>query len=97
MPLLFPKFTSAAEVIQIISLAVIPTTINYMYISKFLGSENNKVVLISSGIYVIVQLLGIFILGHLFGIRGITSAFVLAASSESLFLFSMDRFAKKTN
>jgi len=95
MPVLFPKFTNAAEVIQIISLAVIPTTINYMYISKFLGSENNKVILISSGIYLIIQILGILILGQLFGIRGITSSFVLAASSESLFLFSIDRLTKK--
>jgi O-antigen/teichoic acid export membrane protein len=95
MSLLFPKFTSAADVIQIISFAVIPTTINYMYISKFLGSENNKIVVMSSGIYVLVQVTGIFMLGHLFGIRGVTSAFVLAASAESLFLFIMDRFSRK--
>ncbi|HEV2193266.1 MAG TPA: hypothetical protein VGR54_06585 [Nitrosopumilaceae archaeon] len=95
MPLLFPKFTNAGEVIRIISLAVIPTTINYMYISKFLGSENNKIVVISSGIYVIVQISGIFVLGHLFGIRGVTSAFVLATAAESLFLFIMDRHSRK--
>jgi O-antigen/teichoic acid export membrane protein len=97
MPLLFPKFTNAAEVIQIISLAVIPTTINYMYISKFLGAENNRVILISSVIYIIVQISGILILGKLFGIKGITSSYVLAASSESLFLFSIDRFTKKSS
>jgi O-antigen/teichoic acid export membrane protein len=95
MPLLFPKFISAGEVIQIMSLAVIPITINYMYISKFLGSENNRIILISSGIYVATQISGIFILGNLFDIRGIASAFVLAASAESLYLFIMDHFSKK--
>jgi len=95
MPILFPKFINAGEVIQIVGLAVVPTTINYMYISKFLGSENNKIILISSGIYVAVQISSIFILGNMFNVRGISAAFVLAASVESLFLFIMDRFSKK--
>ena len=94
MPVLFPKFISAGEVIQIVSFAVIPITINYMYISKFLGSENNKIVVISSIIYAVTQISGIVILGNLFDIRGIAIAFVLAASLEALFLFIMDHFNK---
>jgi len=95
LPVLFPKFTEAVEVIQIISFAIIPSSINLMYISKFLGKEKSKVVLAGSGIYLLVQILGILILGQLFGVNGVAAALVLATSSESIFLISIDRFFQK--
>ena len=95
LPVLFPKFTEAVEVIQIISFAIIPSSINLMYISKFLGKEKSKVVLSGSGIYLLVQILGILILGQLFGVNGIAVALVLATASESIFLISIDRFFQK--
>lgn len=95
LPVLFPKFTEAVEVIQIISFATIPSSINLMYISKFLGKEKSKVVLAGSGIYLLVQILGILILGQLFGVNGVATAFVLAIVSESIFLISIDRFFQK--
>ena len=95
LPVLFPKFTEAVEVIQIISFAIIPSSINLMYISKFLGKEKSKVVLAGSGIYLLVQILGILILGQLFGVNGVAAAFVLATASESIFLISIDRFFQK--
>lgn len=95
LPVLFPKFTEAVEVIQIISFAIIPSSINLMYISKFLGKEKSKVVLAGSGIYLLVQILGILILGQLFGVNGVAAALVLATASESIFLISIDRFFQK--
>ena len=91
LPVLFPKFTHAIEVIQIISLATIPATINLMYISKFLGVENSKIVLKGSGIYLAVQILSILVLGKLFSINGVAAALVLANSAETIFLVSMIR------
>ena len=63
LPILFPKFTEAIEVIQIVSISVIPSTINLIYISKFLGNELSKIVLIGSGIFLSVQIVSILILG----------------------------------
>jgi len=97
LPIFFPKFTEAADIIRIVSLAVIPVTINLMYISKFLGDEKSKIVLIGSGIYLLVLVLGIIILGDLFGVNGIASSLVLAAGSESAYLVTVSRFVKGGN
>jgi len=95
LPVLFPKFKEAIEVIQIISLAIIPISINLVYTSKFLGNGKSKVILVGSGIYLLVQILGILFLGKLYGINGVSAALVLAATSESVYLVTIDRFIKK--
>ena len=91
LPILFPKFTEAIEVIQIVSISVIPSTINLMYISKFLGNELSKIVLIGSGIFLAVQIISIFVLGELIGVNGVAIALVLGSSSEAIFLVSVNR------
>lgn len=95
LPILFPKFTQAIEVIQIISLAIIPSSINLMYISKFLGKENSKIVLTGSGIYLTTQILSIYFLGQFFGISGIAASVVLAASSEAIFLITISKIIRE--
>lgn len=95
LPVLFPKFIKAVEVIQIVSLAIIPSTINLTYISKFLGNENSKIVMIGSGIYLLTQITSIFILGQYFGVYGISAAIVLATSSESIFLIIINKITDK--
>ncbi len=95
LPVLFPQFKEAIEVIQIISLAIIPFSINLVYTSKFLGNGKSKVILVGSGIYLLVQILGILFLGQLYGINGVSAALVLAATSESVYLVITDRFIKK--
>ena len=95
LPILFPKFIEAIGVIQIISLAVVPSTLNLVYISKFLGEEKSRIVLIGSGIYLSVQIISIVILGQFFGISGIAASIVLASSSEAIFLVSMNKLSIK--
>ena len=95
LPILFPKFTEAIEVIQIVSISVIPSTINLIYISKFLGNELSKIVLIGSGIFLSIQIVSILILGELFGVNGIALALVLGASSEAIFLITVNRLIYK--
>ena len=41
----FPEFLDAVKIVQIISIAIIPGTINFLYISKFLGIEKTRIVL----------------------------------------------------
>ena len=95
LPILFPKFTHAIQVIQIISLATIPNSINLMYISKFLGKEKSRIILIGSGIYLLIQILSILVLGKLFGVNGVAIALVLAATAESIFLITTNRLLQK--
>ena len=92
--LMFPKFLDAVIIIQIISLAVIPGTINYMYISKFLGNLQNKVVLISSGVFLSTIIIGIRVLGELYDVHGIAVAFVLAGTLEAIFLIICNKYYK---
>ena len=87
IPILFSEFTEAVKIVQIMSISIIPITINYMYISKFLGDGKSKTVVIGSGIYLTIQILGIIILGDLYGINGAAMALMLAASSQSIWYF----------
>lgn len=95
LPVLFPKFTEAVEVVQIVSMSVIPSTINLIYISKFLGNELSKIVLIGSGIFLGVQMISIFVLGGFLGVNGIALALVLGSTSEAVFLVNVNRFIYK--
>jgi len=86
-PILFPEFVEAVQIIQIMSFAIIPITINYMYISKFLASEQSKIVMIGSTIYLTVQITGIIILGNTYGVNGAAIALILGASAQSIWYF----------
>ena len=90
--IIFPEFIEAVSIVQIIALAVIPGTINYMYISKFLGNLKNKIILVSSIIFLISIILGMAILGQLYDVQGIAAAFVLANTAESIFLVIVNKF-----
>jgi O-antigen/teichoic acid export membrane protein len=95
IPHLFPKYTHAVKILQIISIAVIPTAINLTYISQFLGRGQSKIVLIGSTISLAVVIPGIIILGKTYGIYGATLAIVLAAFAETVYLVWIDRFMNK--
>jgi len=86
LPALFPKFTDAIEVIQIISLSIIPATIN---------NGLSKVVLIGSGVFLSIQITSIFVMGQIYGINGIATALLIAASAEAIFLVIMNRIFYK--
>ncbi len=92
-----PQYHETTEIIKIMSLAIIPITINYMYIAKFLAIEKTKFILIGSIFFVSVQFTGIYLLGELIGIIGTAIALVLGASSQSIFLVLSDKFFIKDN
>lgn len=91
LPALFPKFTDAIEIVQIVSLSIIPTTINLIYISKFLGKGLSKIVLIGSGVFLSIQITAIFVLGQVYGVNGIAAALLIATSTEAIFLVIMNK------
>ena len=85
IPELFPKYENVVDIVQIISLAVIPRTISLMLMSKFLGTEKSKFVLIGIGFFLSVQIPSLLILGEIFGVKGIAWSLVLAETSQAVF------------
>lgn len=93
--MIFPEFGEAEWVIRIVSLSIIPFTIVLMYQSKFLGQEKSSRLLFSSTIWVGTQILGIIILGSIYGINGIASAIVLGATASAIYVIIADELDKK--
>lgn len=87
----FIEFKESINLIQIISLAIIPSTITMTLTSKFLGMDKSKIVVVSSGIFLSIQISLIFILGNIFGINGAAMALVIANSSQAVFLLMAER------
>lgn len=93
----FPKFLEAEDVLRIVSISIIPSTIIAVYHSKFLGREKTRFVLISSCIWTIIQFIGILVLGNIFGVNGIAISLVLASTSSCVFCFFVDKYFLQKN
>jgi len=85
LPTLFPKFVYAGTIIQILSIAIIPRTISMLYVSKFLGMEKSRVVVIGAIIAVTVQIPLILILGTQIGVNGVAAAIVITEFALMIF------------
>ena len=94
LPILFPDFEESIELVQIMSIGIIPLTVSLMYTSKFLGNENSRPILYSSIIFIIIQIGLILILGEFYGITGIAIATVLAYTGRSIYLIIADKTTK---
>lgn len=86
IPQFFPQYADSVIAIQILSLSVLPATMGYLYISKFLGSEKGKFVLIGRIISLSSLVLGMLILPGYFGIIGAAAAFVISTVCQTTFL-----------
>jgi O-antigen/teichoic acid export membrane protein len=86
IPILFPKYIDVIDAIRIMSLAVIPYTLTLLFSSKLLGLEKSKFVLIEKITALCIMICGVVVLGPLYGIVGISVAFVLATSVGAVFL-----------
>ena len=95
--LFFPQYYETIDVTRIISVAIIPATIFLIYHSKFLGMEKSKYVFISSGILVIVQIIGIVILGNFYQIRGIALAIVIAYICSAIYMIFQEKLENRKN
>jgi len=84
IPFLFPDFTEAVQIIQIMSLSIIPISANQMFSSTLLANEKSRIVFISAIVFVGIQFLGIWILGELYGTNGAAVALVIGATAQTL-------------
>lgn len=86
VPQIFEKFNDIGPAIQIISLAIIPTTIGLFYTSQILGREKSSVILASRILGSISIIVMLVVLAPLYGMVGAASAFVLSALVGCVFL-----------
>ena len=92
--LLFPEYSGRTEIIQIMILAIIPKTISLTLMSKFLGMEKSKLVIIGAIIFLLVQIPTIILFGEIAGIIGIAISLVLAETIQAIFYIISNRRMK---
>jgi len=90
IPLFFQKFIYVIDIIQILSLSLIPISLNTSYASKFLGGEKYKIITIATILLLIIHISGVLILGNLYGITGVAISYVLSMTGQTIFYFIMD-------
>jgi O-antigen/teichoic acid export membrane protein len=96
LPMLFPQFTEAIVVIQIMSASIVPSAIASTYISKYLGSENSKIVIIGSGLFLITQIISIVVLGNMYGLNGAAVSLVVSSVVHATYFIIIDKLYYKS-
>jgi len=86
MPILFPEYDEAIFAIQIISLAVIPSTITLLLTSKFLGNEESRILIMSRIVFAVIFIGLVVTLTPIYGIAGTTTGFVIASVAQCIIL-----------
>ena len=86
----FAKFSESIIPIQIASFSVIPNTISLILFSKILALEKSRFLLIATSVQLCVILFGTIFLGILYGIIGITIAFVLGNTLYAITLATIN-------
>ena len=94
IPIIFPDYVEAIQLIQIISFMVIPSSIILAYNSELLGKEKSRFVLIGQGISVSVYLVGLLTLGAIIGINGVAISLVLSSICQAVFYIIIIRHLK---
>ena len=79
LPEIFPKYSDAVDAIRIMSLAVIPITLNLIFTSQLLGLEKSKFVLIGRLIALFTTSVLTITLGMSYGMIGLAIAFLLTS------------------
>ena len=82
----FTKFSESIIPIQIASFSVIPTTISMILFSKILALEKSRFLIIANSVQLCVILIATLVLGILYGIIGVTIAFVLGNTVHAITL-----------
>lgn len=94
MSYVFPKYLEVSGAVQIMSLGIIPGTVDMIYTSRLLGNEKSRFVLIAGLISLVIMILGMIVLGSSLGTTGIAITYVLALSVKAIYLLFINRLVK---
>jgi len=92
IPYINSSYNDSILPIQIIAVAVIPGTVALMYLSKFIGTEKNKIILVGSGIQASTLITLIIVLGQNFESLGISIAFLISQSVTMFYFIIVNYF-----
>ena len=82
----FAKFSESIILIQIASFSVIPSTISVILFSKILALEKSRFLIVANSVQLCVILIATIFLGILYGIIGVTIAFILGNTVYAIIL-----------
>ena len=91
----FPKFIQAVDAISIMSIAVVPETITMLYMSKILGKEKSKIILISKLFSLSLLIIGFILIGPIMGIIGLALVMVLSSVTQTGILAASEINSKR--
>jgi len=94
IPLFFTSFTEVIEIIQIMSFSIVSSSIISAYVSKYLGLTKSKIVILGSGIYLVVQIPALIILGEYWGVNGAAFSVLIASIIHATYFVIIDQFLK---
>lgn len=83
---LFPSFVSAISIVQIMSLAVIPSTVVSVVNASLLGRGKSKTVLIAGLLYIVSLVIALVTLGQFMGAIGLAITLITAQSAQASYL-----------
>jgi len=81
IPVFFPEFLSIIDAIQIMCLHLIPLSLSLIFESKLLAKLKTRYVIIGRLGGLVVMIVGMIILGSLYGIIGVAITFVLGTTT----------------
>jgi len=84
----FPNFNESIELVQIMSLSVIPNTAVAIRSAELLGKERSREVLFGSLISVATLISGIILIGSALGSIGLAIAVTLSQFTQAIFLLT---------
>ncbi len=96
LPIYFPEFTESLDLIPIISLCIIPTTISTLYITQFFGNEKSGSIVLISIISFTILTIGILTLGEIFGVIGLAYSLLISDVARALLFFLFTHFKKNS-
>jgi O-antigen/teichoic acid export membrane protein len=95
---IFPKFIDATDIIRIISWTLVPSTIQATYyFPKFWAAEKNNIIFVTTIITAISQILGILVLGTVYGAIGVALSMVISNVLGLVFTATVSKFFIKLN
>ena len=77
------------------SIAVVPETITMLYMSKILGKEKSKIILISKLFSLSLLIIGFILIGPIMGIIGLALVMVLSSVTQTGILAASEINSKR--
>ncbi len=83
---LFPSFADSIPIVQLMSLAVIPSTAVAMLTASLLANGKSRAVFIAGVIYIVSLITGLVIMRSIIGELGLALAFIIAQAIQAIYL-----------